>query len=181
MFALTRLLILLLILPFITTFIPAQQEYFTVKGSDFLEKTNYIFTGKLIDKKSYWSEDGSSIMTRHVFDVQDTVKGTPGGTVTVTEYGGTVGNRSMTLSHNSNYVLGQEYLVFTYVDLLKHNRTLAGPLGQFRVISDRGGSRVIRMYPSHPLRQVLGEESTAIFQKVAGFCDTIRSRVGATR
>ena len=102
-----RLLGLLLILPLITTFIPAQREYFTVKGSDFLENTTYIFTGKLIDKKSYWSEDGRSIMTRHVFDVQDSVKGAPGGTVTITEYGGTVGNRSMTLSHSCNYLLGQ--------------------------------------------------------------------------
>jgi hypothetical protein len=152
----------------------AEQGYFDVQGTDFFQKTNLVFVGKLVEKKSYRSEDGRFIFTRHTFQVEETIKGEPGSRVEITEYGGTIGRESMAVSHGPSYALGQEYLVFSYVDLLRHNRTLAGPLGQFRVVTRQSGERQIRVYPSHPLREVLEQQNQATFQELRAWSRQLR-------
>ncbi|MFQ5929332.1 MAG: hypothetical protein ACE5MK_06510 [Acidobacteriota bacterium] len=149
---------------------PAQRGYFNVTGTDFLLKTHLIFVGKLVERNSYRSDDG--IFTRHIFEVKDAIKGDLGNRVEITEYGGTASDLTLTVTHNAHYSLGQEYLIFAYLDLLDHNRTLAGPLGQFQVISDRSGRRVIRIYPSHPLSEVVGRDKT--FENLKSFSSQLR-------
>ena len=96
--------------------LPARQSYFNVKGTGFLEKTELIFMGRLVEKKSFWGGDRQVIFTRHLFEVEDAIKGAPQGKVKIIEYGGTVGETTIRLSHHPHYVLGQEYLVFSYID-----------------------------------------------------------------
>lgn len=129
-----------------------------LSGKDFLEKSNLIFSGKLVEKKSFRSDDGRFILTRHVFKVHDPIKGNLGELVEITEYGGTVGDMTLAVSHNPSYAVGQEYLVFSYLDLERRNRTLGGPWGQLPVVSDQSGKQAVRLYSSHPLREVLGGE-----------------------
>ena len=152
----------------------AEQSYFDVRGADFFEKTNFVFVGKLVGKESYRSEDGRFIFTRHVFQVEETIKGAPGSLVEITEYGGTLGQETLAVSHGPSYTVGQEYVVFSYVDLLRHNRTLAGPLGQFRVVTDSEGKRRIRVYPSHPLHEVLEQPNKATFQELDAWTRQLR-------
>ncbi|MBI4456406.1 MAG: hypothetical protein HY644_10955 [Acidobacteria bacterium] len=152
----------------------AEARSFAVRGADFFQETNCIFIGKLERKESYRSDDGRFIFTRHTFQVEEAIKGNLDRHVELIEYGGTVGEQTMGLSHGPMYMLDQEYLVFSYLDLLRHNRTLAGSLGQFRVITDSAGRRSIRVYPSHPLREVLGQEKEATFQDLIAFSQRLR-------
>ncbi|MDA2935286.1 hypothetical protein MYX82_13235 [Acidobacteria bacterium AH-259-D05] len=143
--------------------------------TDFFQKTHLIFVGKLLEKKSYWSDDGRFILTRHIFQVGESIKGDPGERVEITEYGGTVGNRAMTVSHVAYYRLNREYLVFSYLDSFQRNRTLAGPLGQFQVITNRSTQRMIRIYPSHPLSASLSEGRISTFQELNAFSTRLRT------
>ena len=154
-----------------------RRGYFDVKGADFFEKTKTIFVGKLLAKESFRSEDGRFIFTRHLFAVQETIKGDPQERVQIIEYGGTLNGMTMRVSHGPRYLVGQEYLIFSYLDLLQHNRTLAGPLRQFRVVRDRQNRGVIRVYSSHPLLQVLHGGKAGIFQDLTTFSSRLRQAV----
>lgn len=150
----------LLSLIFLFVSVPAMGQRINLSGKDFLEKSNSIFAGKLVEKKSFRSEDGRFIYTRHVFKVHDSIKGNLGELFEITEYGGTVGDMTLAVSHNPSYAVGQDYLVFSYLDLERRNRTLGGPWGQLPVVSDKSGKQAVRLYSSHPLREVLaGEQS----------------------
>lgn len=167
----------LLLLAVAGTTLVAQRGYATVDGTDFLRQTQSIFVGKLINKESFYSPDRRFIFTRHLFEVRETIKGTPTGRTEVIEYGGTVGDETMAVSHGPSYVLGQEYLVFSYVDLLKHSRTFAGALGQFQVVRDRQGKSLVRIYPSHPLVEVLSGTRAQTFQDLSTLSRQLRRMV----
>lgn len=155
----------------------AQNGYFKVSGPDFLERTNFIFVGTLLDQASFRSPDGRYILTRHIFRVEDAVKGKPGTTIEIMEYGGTLGNKSMTVSHSASYQEGGKYLVFSHPRSTAGNRTFAGPLGRFPVLTDEKGNRTVRIYSSHPLLEVLEREEAGILQDLGQFSRQIRSQV----
>ncbi len=163
----------------VLSILTAQTSYFSVTGKDFLEQTRFVFVGKLVDKVSYRDAEAGEILTKHIFLVSEAVKGDPGDRVEVIEYGGTVDGRTLMVSHGPSYVLGQQYLVFSYLDLLGHDRTLSGPLGQFQVLSGGSGRRAIRLYPTHPLRDALEPDSAATFMELDGFCNRSRERLEA--
>lgn len=158
------LFVLLLSLP--SLFLSGQISSDRVTEADFLEGTNLIFVGKLVEKESYWSDDHRFILTRHIFQVQDSVKGDPGYLAEIIEYGGTVGELAQEVTHTARYLLDREYLVFSYLDDLQRNRTLAGTLGQFQVINGGSGQRVVRIYPLHPLASTLGGKSLSTLQEL---------------
>ncbi len=155
----------------------AQTNYFSFTGQDFLEQTRFVFVGKLVDKVSYRDTEAGRIFTKHVFQVSEGVKGEPGAQAEVIEYGGTVDGETVIVSHQASYVLGQEYLVFSYVDLLGHDRTFSGPVGRLAVVSAADGQKKIRLYPTHPLRQALKPNNAAVFMELDGVCNRIRNRL----
>ncbi len=155
--------VLLLALLLWTHPIWAEQRHLAVTGVDFVEHTQSIFVGKVVDRQSYFSEDNRFILTRYVFAVEDTIKGPSQDRLEIVEYGGTVGGESMSFSHAPRYALGQDYLVFSYRDRLRQNRTFSGPLGRLPVVLDPEKKRVARIYPSHPLFQVLEQPLPTTF------------------
>ena len=157
-----------------------QGGYFRVSGTELLEDSHLIFVGELLDKESFWSQDGRFILTRHIFEVKESLKGQPGGRTEIIEYGGTVGDRTMTVSHVASYSPGREYLVFSYPDELHQNRTLAGPQGRLPVMSDKNGRRSVRVYSSHPLMSVLGGEAGKNLQDLGPFSTRLRSALANT-
>ena len=145
---------------------------FPVQGKTFFEESRYIFVGKLVSKESFW-KDGL-IFTRHVFQVEEVIKGKPVKRLDLIEYGGTVGATTLAVTHQPSYVPAQQYMVFSYIDLLGHDRTLAGPLGQLPVLTDRNGRRWVRVHSSHPLFDVLGNGPRAVLQEIRTFSQQIR-------
>ena len=153
----------------------AQHRYFDVDGNDFLDKTKFIFVGRVVDQQSYRSDSPRSLLTRHVFEVKERVKGDPGSRIEITTLGGTVDGVTFSVSHPTQYVLGREYLVFSHVGSQGRNLTLAGPLGRLPVVSSHSGQRRVRIYSSHPLAEVLEGGTLATFQDVGTFASRLRS------
>ena len=153
--------------------------YPQLTGRDFIQKSSLIFTGKVVQQKSYWDVGRRLIMTRSVFRVLEPLKGNSGSYVEIVEYGGTVDGETMFVSHAANYIREQEYTVFAYRDLLGNQRTLGGSMGQFQILRD-GDDRYLRLYPSHPLRALLGLPSSLL--QMERFVDRLhRAQAGGAR
>ena len=159
---------------------PPDSGYVQLSGLDFINNSRLIFTGKVVRQESYWDPSGRLIMTRYVLRVLEPLKGESGSYVEIVEYGGTVGEETMSVAHAASYIHDQEYAVFSYRDLLGNQRTLGGSMGQFQILGDRAGGRYLRLYPSHPLRALLGLPSSLL--QVERFFDQLRhAQAGATR
>ena len=152
-----------------------QHDYFSIQGSDFIEQTQFIFLGKVIGLESFHSDNGQFILTRYRFQVEESIKGAEAEWLEIVEYGGTVGEETVTVSHSPEYGLNQEYLVFCYVDPLQQNRTLAGPLGRLAVLQDHQGKRVARLYSSHPILQVLPAFKAQVLWEIGVLAGRLRS------
>ena len=152
-----------------------QHDYFSIQGSDFIEQTQFIFLGKVIGLESFHSDNGQFILTRYRFQVEESIKGAEAEWLEIVEYGGTLGEEAVTVSHSPEYGLNQEYLVFCYVDPLQQNRTLAGPLGRLAVLQDQQGKRVARLYSSHPILQVLPAFKAQVLWEIGVLAGRLRS------
>ena len=170
-----QFILLTFILSVGSLFLSGQSRSAQAVETDFLLDTNLIFVGKLVEKESYWSDDHRFILTRHIFQVQASVKGDPGQLAGIIEYGGRVEELAQEVTHAARYQLDREYLVFSYLDDFERNRTLAGTLGQFQVIQGGSDQRVVRMYPSHPLASTLGGQPLSTFQELNSFSEKIRA------
>ena len=168
---------LLCILPFSSLFLISQSSSAQVAGTKFLKETNLIFVGELVEKESHWSDDQRFILTRHIFKVEDTIKGIPGQMVEIIEYGGTVGGITQEVTHVARYEVNRPYLIFSYRDDLQRNRTMGGVLGQFRVIEGSPNQRIVRIYSSHPLTSILGGQSSSIFWDLDNFSATLEEKL----
>ncbi|MFQ5740512.1 MAG: hypothetical protein ACE5JX_16015 [Acidobacteriota bacterium] len=153
------------------------RQRFRLTGQDFIVQSEAVFVGRLIRAESYESMDGLSLLTRYVFQVEQRIKGQPGDLTEVDEYGGTVGDLTLTVSHTARYLRGQEYLIFTYQDALARQRTFAGPLGGLPVVSSQSGHRVVRIYPTHPLASLLGLEKNTGFPGLVAVSQELRGQV----
>lgn len=173
----TLLCLVLCGLPPHSTTVAAQHQYFTIQGSDFIEQTEFIFLGRLIRSESYHSEDRRFILTRYSFQVEESIKGAHREQLELVEYGGTVGDESMTVSHGPRYSVNQEYLVFCYADPLQQNRTLAGPLGKLPILHDQQGKRLARLYPTHPLLDVLPSSRPQVLWEIGALTGHLRTAV----
>jgi len=146
----------------------------------FLEEADLVFIGRLVDQEGFWDAAHRLILTRHVFYVEDVLAGNPDRVVEVTAYGGTVDGLEMSLSHSTRYIQGQEYLVFSYLDSRQRNRTLAGPLGQFQIVTEVGGNRIVKVYPTHPLSGISDTGGGAgIFRTLESFSRVIRTALNS--
>lgn len=147
--------------------VSGQHDYFSIQGSDFIEQTEFIFPGQVIGLESFQSDSGQLILTHCTFQVEESIKGVAETErLEIVEYGGTLGEETVTVSHSPQYGLNQEYLVFCYVDPLQQNRTLGGPLGRLAVLQDQQGKRVARLYSSHPILQVLSAKKAHVLWEI---------------
>ena len=165
----------LFVCPPFSVAVSGQHDYFSIQGSDFIEQTQFIFLGKVIGRESFRSENGHFILTRYTFQVTESIKGVETEQLEIVEYGGTVGEETVTVSHSPDYGLNREYLVFCYVDPLQLNRTLGGPLGRLAVLQDQQGKRVARVYSSHPILQVLSAPKAQVLWEVGVLAGQLRS------
>jgi len=156
--------------------VSGQHDYFSIRGSDFLEQTQVIFLGKMIGLESFRSDSGQFILTRYTFQVEESITGAAEAErLEIVEYGGTLGEETVTVSHSPQYGLNQEYLVFCYVDPLRQNRTLGGSLGRLAVLQDQQGKRVARLYSSHPILQVLSAPKAQVLWEIGVLAGQLRS------
>lgn len=73
-----------------------------------------VFVGRVVAVSTRWGDTGKMIWTDYLFQVEDTWKGKAEGYKTVSVAGGTVGRKTILLSHVPSFDLHATYVVFAY-------------------------------------------------------------------
>ncbi len=98
-----------------------------------VSNSRFIFVGRLTSKNTQKDFHGR-VFTRNVFDVQNTIVGNASGTaVTLSTFGGTIGNETFSASDMPEFVLGQTYLIFTDLARTTYNPVTGDQAGVFVV------------------------------------------------
>lgn len=121
----------------------------------FLQMSHTIFKGRVVSSNSFFNSETGDILTRFLFQVDETLKGPESGQIEIIEYGGAIEGLTMVAPHGAKYRLDAEYLVFVWRDDLRRERTLGGDQGALPLVLDGTGEAAVRLAPNHPLRSLL--------------------------
>jgi hypothetical protein len=104
-----------------------------------------VFVGRVVAVTTRWGDTGKMIWTDYLFQVEDTWKGRAEGYKTVSVAGGTVGHKTILLSHVPSFDLHATYVVFAYGgDRLVAEGVVGVEQGLFReVTEEKTGQRVL--------------------------------------
>jgi hypothetical protein len=104
-----------------------------------------VFVGRVVAVTTRWGDTGKMIWTDYLFQVEDTWKGKAEGYKTVSVAGGTVGRRTILLSHVPSFDLHATYVVFAYGgERLVAEGVVGVEQGLFReVTEEETGQRVL--------------------------------------
>ncbi len=120
-------------------------------ASDFIQQSDLIFIGTVVDQVALLDSKTGLIRTRYEFRVDHYLKG--GGTeqLAITELGGQVDGLRLIVSHGVSYTRRGKYVVFA--GRSEHGlRTIGGTQGRLPLIQNSGSTETVRMGPRHPLR-----------------------------
>lgn len=112
---------------------------------ELVNEAELIFQGTCTDVKSQWTGEGAErhIVTYVTFKVEDSLKGTPGGTYTIRMLGGTVDGTTMEVTDTPKFKVGNRDILF-----VEHNGQQFVPLvgimhGRYRVEQDHATGREV--------------------------------------
>jgi hypothetical protein len=122
---------------------------------DLVAATGTIVVGEIVDGESYWSADGTFILTVLRVSTVEVLKGRPESReLTITTMGGTVGDTTPLLWGGPVLVPGRSYVLFLNQEELPGGRALTVRdlvQGVFELKEDGGGLRAVSQANSHPL------------------------------
>jgi hypothetical protein len=96
-----------------------------------------ILTGKVIQQKSNWTEDKSSIYTAVTIQVEEYLKGSNENTIVVTHPGGEVGEVGEMYTHMPKFKNDEEILLFAVKNKKENTfKVLHGENGKVTLIKD---------------------------------------------
>lgn len=98
-----------------------------------------IVLGETLERRSYWSEDGSKIYTDVTIRVADRMKGDPAAEAVITVPGGRVGNTLYEVSDMPIFVDGEEVLLFLWEHPSGKTLVTGGMQGKLQVIGEEEG------------------------------------------
>ena len=119
---------LMLVLLFSLNLLVSRARVEAADGEAFVDASAQIFTGRVVSSETFFSEVSGMIMTRHIFEVEDMIKGRRRFYVQITEHGGSEESLTSHGTQGVDYRPDQAYLVFSYYDQFGRGRTLAGSL-----------------------------------------------------
>ncbi len=80
---------------------PLSAQLYEVPLNDRIDRSDYIFEGKVLESNSFYSPGGRMIYTSHLVQVYSVFKGEfPGDQVEIVTEGGRVGDQAVWISHN---------------------------------------------------------------------------------
>lgn len=141
-----------------------------------------IALARAVDQRSFWDSGQNFIWTETTFEVQEGVKGAGGGTVTLRQLGGRVGEIAQAVAGTPQVVPGRQYIIFLEPRKDGSNRVVGFSQGCYPVATDnKGKARVMpRMSATGEVHYVgSGEEGEAAAQTVAEFLNRVRAHLGA--
>jgi hypothetical protein len=98
-----------------------------------VSNSRFIFVGRLTSKSTKKDSQGR-VFTSNVFEVQNTILGqAPGTAVTLSTFGGTIGDETFSASGMPEFVQGQTYLIFTDLARTTYNPVTGDQAGVFVV------------------------------------------------
>jgi hypothetical protein len=105
------------VVPFLSLLLlAATQSYATTVErlglEDLVKKAHTIVAGKVTSSRAYWSPDRRLIYTEYTLEVDDSIKGRPGRTISVTTIGGKVGDTEWYVSGMPSFQKGENAVVF---------------------------------------------------------------------
>lgn len=136
--------------------VPAGATTLVRAGLDELVAGNgTIVVGEVLDADSYWSADGTFILTDLRVSTIEVLKGRPESReMTVTTMGGTVGDTTTLIVGGPVLLPGRSYVLFLNEEELPGGRALTVRdlvQGVFELKESPGGLRAISQANSHPL------------------------------
>lgn len=103
-----------------------------------------IFMGRCEAISCHWNDAHSLILTANRFRVARALKGAPGASFTLDEWGDMVGSRGMSVSGAPRFAVGDEVLLCVHRSLLGRWETCGGEAGKFRIFRDTRGRSWVR-------------------------------------
>jgi hypothetical protein len=79
---------------------------------ELIDQSNLIVSGRITRSWTDWDAQHQYIWTHYEISVSNTHKGQPGSTVIISEPGGIIGDRGMTIAGTVSYLTGENVLVF---------------------------------------------------------------------
>lgn len=79
---------------------------------ELVAKAQTIVQGSVVSAQTYRSADGKLILTNYTISVQESLKGSPGKTVTLTTVGGRIGNTVLHVSGMPAFQPGEKAVLF---------------------------------------------------------------------
>lgn len=156
---------------------------------ELVSQADLIFQGKVTAVTSKWAgEGGQRIIVSYVtFNVEDSIKGTPGPSYTIRMLGGTVDGQTVEVADAPKFAVGDRDILF-----VEHNGSQFIPLvgimhGRFRVQRDQAEHEFIRTNEGEPLADLarLGRGNqpavTGNGMSAAQFKSAIRAKLEALR
>ena len=124
----------------------ASAQTTTMRVDELSKSSDIVVVGKVHRVAAEWDASHSRIVTRVTLAVDQTVKGTSGGTVTLTVPGGEVGSVGEWYSHSPQFKENEDVLVFAQKDARGTLRVTAGNSGKFTLQRDEHTG--LRMLPN---------------------------------
>jgi hypothetical protein len=111
--------------------------------SELARSSDFIVHGRVIRHYSAWDSGHRFIWTHYVVEVSESLKGTPGATVTVSEPGGTAGSDTLTVAGAPRYADREEVVVFLRRTPVGYLRSTGWGQGKYSVRRAADGSERI--------------------------------------
>lgn len=124
------------------------------------KRANAIVVGTVTGARTYWSAGGKLILTEYTIEVDETVKGNSGRTISVTTIGGRIGDIELHVSGMPSFQKGENAVVF--VETSGAYQTVLGlEQGKFTLTNGEIGNSVSGLSfpdgrPGNPVRMPLG-------------------------
>src|SRR5262249_31302184 len=126
---------------------------------DLVKKARTIVVGKVAGSRTYWSADRKFILTDYTIQVDETIKGNAGRSVSVTSVGGKIGDIELRVSGMPAFQSGEDAVVF--IEQSGAYQTVVGlAQGKFTVVNGEvansaGGLSFPDGRPGNPVRMPL--------------------------
>jgi hypothetical protein len=109
---------------------------------DLVRKAHTIVVGKVTGSRTYWSADRKYILTDYTLDVNESLKGRPGRSLSITTVGGKVGDLELYVSGMPAFQKGEDTVVF--IEQSGAYQTVVGlGQGKFTVTNGEVANRVV--------------------------------------
>jgi len=110
---------------------------------DLVDGSRSVVHGTVTRTWTGWDGDGRMIWTHYEIQVADSLKGSPGSRIVLSEPGGMIGDTSMQIVGVPVYEVGEEIVVFTTLTPVGFERTCGWGQGKFGVSASEDGTRKV--------------------------------------